>query len=246
MFAIIKMILAALLAALSWVATAKRSDVEDPPAKKETDDDTDPFELQLKQLRERKSFEEQIRKATAHIKPPQEPDDNEPFERQRERSRERSSGLDHEPDGGYLDDKRNKEKKRSKEVSDLHARLSMEQAIRAEQLKVEAAKKAKDKEAEKAKKRAKAERARENRVVAEQRRGRDTQPDRHHDSPLARWYDTQMQRCPERDQPPKQEPKQEQSRQEQFMEEMRKVTRDIKAPDRSEDRDRDRDGGRGR
>ena len=55
MFAIIRMILAALLAALSSVATAKRSDVEDPPAKKKTDDDTDPIELELERSMERSS-----------------------------------------------------------------------------------------------------------------------------------------------------------------------------------------------
>jgi hypothetical protein len=132
MFAIIKMILARLVAALSWIP--KRSDAEDPPA-----DDNDPFERQLE--RSRKSFEEQIRKAIAHIKPLKESDDNDPFGRGRERSR-------------------------AEEASYLRARLAMEDE-RLEAAKK--AKKKEAEEAEQRAK--EAERSRDDRVVPEQRRG---------------------------------------------------------------------------
>jgi hypothetical protein len=205
------LVAAGLVFALLYVS--KRTGVKGVPANKKPN--TEPPERQ----RERKSFMDQIRKAIAHIKPPQESDDNDPFGRGRGRSR-------------------------AEEASYLRARLAMED----EQL--EAAKKAKKKEAEeaeqrveeaeKAKERAK-EAERDDRAVPEQRRGREHNP-ASHDSTLARWYDKQIKRT-QRDQPLNQEPKREQSREETFMDQIRKRTADIKVPDRSEDRDRDR--GRG-
>jgi hypothetical protein len=232
MFAII-LVAAGLVFALLYVS--KRTGVKGVPANEKPN--TEPPERQ----RERKSFMEQIREATAGIKPQKPDDDTDPFELQRERSRERSSGLDPELDntrarGNYLDDERTKA---INEIIEQHARLSMEEAFRAEQLKVEAAKKAKEKEADKAK-----ERARGNRVVASRGRGYDRGQQ---GSRLAQHFEEQFKKAREwneqREQSEQREATKQEQRQKTSQEALREHLAHVKVPPRDLSKDRDRDRG---
>ena len=81
----IVIILAVLVFALLYLS--KRTVVKGVPANEKPNDNTEPRELRSSA---RKSFEEELREATAHIKPPQKPN-TEPHELQRERSMGRSS-----------------------------------------------------------------------------------------------------------------------------------------------------------
>jgi hypothetical protein len=81
----IVIILAVLVFALLYLS--KRTVVKGVPANEKPNDNTEPRELRSSAL---KSFEQQLREATAHIKVPQKPN-TEPHALQRERSMGRSS-----------------------------------------------------------------------------------------------------------------------------------------------------------
>ena len=108
MIAII-LVAAGLVFALLYVA--KRTGVKG--ANEKPNNNTEPRELRSST---RKSFEEELRKATAQIKPPKKPN-TEPHELQRERSMERSSAqIEHERD---RDDDSNSLKKEERAKSSL-------------------------------------------------------------------------------------------------------------------------------